>query len=136
MTSNILQYESTIWNTADLLRGSGIKASDWPAYMMPFFALIMVESRLVRMFDEEKAEIIEQGLDVDHDDLVEMIQDRGQGYNAYIFEQNKTLKDICLNDKSFEIDFQAYLNAFDSETRDLPGVEQIGQHGGTPAAAG
>ena len=41
---NILQYESKIWATADLLRGSGIKESEWPSYMMPFFALAMIES--------------------------------------------------------------------------------------------
>ena len=27
---HILQYESKIWATADLLRGSGIKESEWP----------------------------------------------------------------------------------------------------------
>ena len=43
---NILQYESKIWATADMLHGSGIKESEWPPYMMPFFALAMVESRL------------------------------------------------------------------------------------------
>lgn len=37
---NILQYESSIWSTADLLRGSGIKESEWPSFMMPFFALV------------------------------------------------------------------------------------------------
>ena len=37
-----------IWETADTLRGAGIKASEWPAYMMPFFALMMLESRLRR----------------------------------------------------------------------------------------
>ena len=52
MAENILQYESTIWNTADLLRGCGIKESEWPSYMMPFFALSMIESRLLRMLDK------------------------------------------------------------------------------------
>ena len=52
MPENILQYESTIWNTADLLRGCGIKESEWPSYMMPFFALSMIESRLLRSLDE------------------------------------------------------------------------------------
>jgi len=42
---NILQYESKIWATANLLRSSGIKESEWPSYMMPFFALAMIESR-------------------------------------------------------------------------------------------
>jgi type I restriction enzyme M protein len=54
-TQNILQYKSKIWATADLLRGCGIKESEWPSYMMPFFALAMIESRLIRMFDELKA---------------------------------------------------------------------------------
>ena len=57
---NILQYESKIWATADLLRGSGIKESEWPSFMMPFFALAMIESRLIRMFDNLKAEIGEE----------------------------------------------------------------------------
>ena len=42
---NILQYESDVWRTADLLIGAGIKQSDFPKFMMPYFALILVESR-------------------------------------------------------------------------------------------
>jgi len=53
---DILQYEPKIWETADLLRGSGIKESEWTSYMMPYFALAMIESRLVRMYDEFKSE--------------------------------------------------------------------------------
>ncbi len=121
---NILQYESKIWATADLLRGSGIKESEWPSYMMPFFALVMIESRLVRMFDELKAEIGEEALaDISQDDLIALIQDKGQGYNVYIFEKSQTLKDICQNDKSFDVDFEAYLRGFDGETKDLLGVD-------------
>jgi type I restriction enzyme M protein len=121
---NILQYESKIWATADLLRGSGIKESEWPSYMMPFFALAMIESRLVRMFDGLKTEIGEEAFaNIDKDDLYDMIKDQGQGYNLYIFEHNKTLTDICKNDKSFDIDFDAYLNGFDGETKDLLGVD-------------
>ena len=123
-TTNILQYESTIWATADLLRGSGIKESEWPSFMMPFFALVMIESRLVRMFDELKAEIGAEALaDIPQEDLIELIQNKGQGYNKFIFEKNQTLKDICQNDKSFNIDFEAYLRGFDGETRDLLGVD-------------
>ena len=123
-TQNILQYVSTIWATADLLRGSGIKESEWPSYMMPFFALVMIESRLVRMFDELKAEIGEEALaDISQDDLISLIQDKGQGYNVYIFEKSQTLKDICQNDKSFDVDFEAYLRGFDGETKDLLGVD-------------
>lgn len=122
--NNILQYESTIWATADLLRGSGIKESEWPSYMMPFFALVMIESRLVRMFEEMKTEIgVEALTDISQEDLIELIQDKGQGYNVYIFEKNQTLKDICQNDKAFDIDFEAYLRGFDGETKDLLGVD-------------
>ena len=122
--NNILQYESTIWATAELLRGCGIKESEWPSYMMPFFALVMIESRLLRMFDELKAELGEETLaDISQDELLELIQDKGQGYNVYIFQKNQTLKDICQNDKAFDIDFDAYLQGFDEETKDLLGVD-------------
>ena len=121
---NILDYESKIWETADLLLGSGIKKSEWPSYMMPFFALAMVESRLVRMFDKLKNEIGSEKINsIDKNDLYNLIRDRGQGYNIFIFEKNQSLTDICQNDKSFEIDFEAYLNGFDGETKDLLGVE-------------
>ena len=70
---NILQYESKIWATADLLRGSGIKESEWPTFMMPFFALAMIESRLVRMFDNLKKEVGETKFaQINKDDLYEM----------------------------------------------------------------
>lgn len=121
---NILQYESKIWATADLLRGCGIKESEWPSFMMPFFALAMIESRLVRMFDELKAEIGEDEFAAIHkEDLYDLIQDKGQGYNIFFFEKKQTLLDICKNDKSFEIDFDAYTKGFDGETKELLGVD-------------
>jgi len=122
--SNILQYESKIWATADLLRGCGIKESEWPSYMMPFFALVMIESRLLRMREKLKAEIGDDVFaEITTQDFSELIYDQDQGYNIYIFEKNQTLKDICKNDKSFDIDFDAYLKGFDGETKDLLGVE-------------
>ena len=121
---NILKYESKIWATADLLRGCGIKESEWPSFMMPFFALAMIESRLVRMFDELKADIGEEAFaNIQKDDLYDLIKDRGQGYNIFIFEKGQSLTDICKNDKSFDIDFDAYLKGFDGETKDLLGVD-------------
>jgi len=123
---NILQYESKIWATADLLRGSGIKESEWPSFMMPFFALVMIESRLIRMFDELKAEIGEEAFkEIQQEDFYDLIKDKGQGYNIFIFEKNKALSDICKNDKSFDIDFDAYLHGFDGETKDLLGVDAV-----------
>ncbi len=43
MSQNILQYESRVWSTADVLVGAGIKQSDFPEYMMPYFAMIMLD---------------------------------------------------------------------------------------------
>jgi len=125
MTDNILQYESEIWATADLLRGSGIKESEWPSYMMPFFALIMIESRLLRLFEIEiqRAGGRKAFDAMREDDRLALLIDQKQGYNKYLFEQNKSLQEICANDKNFEIDFQAYLNGFDDETKDLLGVD-------------
>jgi type I restriction enzyme M protein len=121
---NILQYESKIWATADLLRGSGIKESEWPSFMMPFFALMMIESRLVRMLDGLIETYGEETLTrMPADDRYDMIKDYGQGYNIYIIEKDQTLSDICKNDKSFEIDLAAYLQGFDGETKELLGVD-------------
>lgn len=120
MSINILKYESDIWKTADLLIGSGIKQSEFPKFMMPFFALIMVESRLIR----EANRLREQIGEIDIDDFVEMFELEGLGYNDFVIRKNKTLKDICKNDKAFDVDFHAYLKAFDPETKYLLGVDK------------
>lgn len=124
MSNNILQYESKVWATADLLRGAGIKESDFPKFMMPFFALIMVESRLLRMKKELEDELKAESAQLSEEEFIEELEDKGQGYNRYLFHKQSTLKDICKNDKTFEIDFTAYLNGFDAETKDLLGVEK------------
>jgi len=120
LNNNILQYESDIWRTADLLIGAGIKQSDFPKFMMPYFALIMVESRLIRYSKELEQEISRD----DIESFVEEFQDLGLGYNEFVIRQKKTLKDICRNDKTFDVDFHAYLRAFDSETKYLLGVDK------------
>jgi len=119
---DILQYESKVWETADLLIGAGIKQSDFPKYMMPFFALIMVESRLLRLRDELIEELKEANEELSEEDFNETIKEYEQGYNKYIFEDKKTLSSICKNDKTFTADFDAYLSEFDEETKDLLGV--------------
>lgn len=120
MNINILQYERDVWKTADLLIASGIKQSDFPKFMMPFFALLMVESRLVREAKRLQEEIGE----IEIDEFIEMFQLEGLGYNDFVVRNNKTLKDICKNDKTFDVDFHAYLKAFDAETKYLLGVDK------------
>ncbi|MDQ7085001.1 MAG: N-6 DNA methylase [Sulfurovum sp.] len=124
MKQDILKYESKVWQTADLLIGAGIKQSDFPKYMMPFFALIMVESRFSRMGDELKEELRKSGDTLSLEDFIDEIKDQEKGYNTYLFEHNKTLNDICKNDKTFEIDFDNYLKGFDGETQDLLGIDK------------
>ncbi|ANF53098.1 N-6 DNA methylase [Chryseobacterium glaciei] len=117
---NILKYESDVWRTADLLIGAGIKQSDFPKYMMPYFALLMVESRLIR-----EAKRLEEEIGKDNiDDFVEEFQLAGLGYNDYIIRKGKSLKDICQNDKGFDSDFHLYLKSFDPETKYLLGVDK------------
>lgn len=120
MSVNILKYESEVWKTADLLIGAGIKQSDFPKYMMPFFALIMVESRLIREADRLEKELGKE----DMEDFIEMFNLEGLGYNDFVIRHKKTLKTICQNDKTFNVDFHSYLKAFDGETKYLLGVDK------------
>ncbi|MEI8084684.1 MAG: N-6 DNA methylase [Paludibacter sp.] len=122
MALNILQYESDIWSSADSLRSAGLKQSDFPKYMMPFFALRMVESRLIR---EHKRLSEDFGkTEQNTEDYINYFKTLGLGYNDFVIRENKTLSDICANDKTFESDFKTYLGAFDEETRHLLGVEK------------
>ena len=49
-----MHYESEIWSCADLLISSGIKQSKFPDYMMPFFALVMLEGRMLNEIPPSK----------------------------------------------------------------------------------
>lgn len=120
MSINILKYEGDVWKTADFLRGAGIKESDFPKFMMPYFALIMVESRLVRQSNYLK----EQYPDLLKEDFIELFKEEGLGYNKYLIEQDKSFMDMMKNDKTFQFDFSEYLKGFDPETRYLLGVDK------------
>ena len=114
---DILSYESKIWESADLLIAAGVKQSDFPNYMMPFFALRLVESRLLRKC---KSLMQENNIDETHiDDLIAFF-DETTGYNEVLIKNNVKLADIVMS-KSFDSDFNKYLNAFDQETRHLLG---------------
>lgn len=126
MSQNILQYESKVWSTADLLIGAGIKQSDFPKYMMPYFAMIMLESRLVRFYNELLKEFDAETIkDIDNiEDFLGEFKDSNIGYNDLVIRSQKTLAEICRNDKTFDNDFDAYLKAFDPETKELLGVDR------------
>lgn len=118
-TKDILSYESEIWTSADILRSSvGIKASDFPDFMMPFFALRLVESRLIRKYNE----VCQDTSLTTEQDRIDEIKDSVGFYNSVIIEKQKTLIDIVQNDKTFYQDFREYLNAFDQDLQNLLGI--------------
>ncbi len=120
---DIMHYESEIWSCADLLIAAGIKQSKFPDYMMPFFALVMLEGRMRNEIrDIEESEGISRNDDIEN--FVEAFRDRECGYNDYIVRQEKTLSDICNNDKTFEQDFSSYLKGFDAQLKELLGIER------------
>lgn len=120
---DIMHYESDIWAIADLLLAASVKQSDFPAYMMPFFALMMLEGRMLNAMKQVEEE---EGLTVKEnpEDFKEAFIDRDCGYNEYIVMQGKKLQDICNNDKTFEQDFAKYLSEFDPTLKKLLGIER------------
>ena len=120
---DIMHYESDIWAIADLLLAASVKQSDFPAYMMPFFALMMLEGRMLNAM--KRVEVVE-GLTVkdDPEDFKEAFIDMDCGYNEYIVMEGKTLSSICSNDTTFEQDFDSYLKAFDDVLKKLLGIER------------
>ena len=118
-----MQYESDIWAIADLLLAASVKQSDFPAYMMPFFALMMLEGRMLNAMKRVEEE---EGLTVkdDPEDFKEAFIDMDCGYNEYIVMEGKTLSSICSNDTTFEQDFDSYLKAFDDVLKKLLGIER------------
>ena len=118
-TKDILSYESLVWDSADILRGSvTTKEHLYPAYMMPFFALIMVESRLVR----EYAKVAKDVELISEEDRIIEIKETTGFYNSMIIEEKITLKDLVANDKHFFTEFDRYLKSFDGELQSLLGV--------------
>ena len=106
---DIMQYESQIWAAADDLYGAGIKQSKFPDFMMPFFALVMLEGRMRNVMRRLEDEGLSREADLD--EFVEAFKDEGCGYNDYIVRDGKTLSSICSNDKTFDQDFDAYRKA-------------------------
>ena len=120
---DIMRYESDIWAVADLLIAASVKQSDFPAYMMPFFALMMLEGRMRNAVRRLKAryKIAE---DATPPGFEELFRAENCGFNKYIVLENRTLADICQNDGGFEQDFRAYLGAFDPDMKRLLGVDR------------
>jgi type I restriction enzyme M protein len=118
-TKDILAYESEVWTSADVLRSSvGLKNSEFPDFMMPFFALRMVESRLIRKYNEvlKDVELITE------EDRIEEIKSTVGFYNSKVIEEKITLASMVKNDLHFNVDFKEYLDAFDPSMKSLLGI--------------
>ena len=123
---DIMHYESDIWAIADDLIAVSVKQSDFPAYMMPFFALMMLEGRM-RNAVAKVAEKYHLTPEQNPEDFREAFEEEGCGFNEYIVMQDKTLRKICSNDTTFEQDFGYYLNAFDNDLKRLLGIGRAGE---------
>ena len=120
---DIMHYESDIWAIADLLLAASVKQSDFPTYMMPFFALVMLEGRMLNAIKEIEND---EGLTAESNpkDFKEAFLEKECGYNEYIVMQGKTLSNICNNDSTFDQDFNNYLAEFDPTLKMLLGIER------------
>lgn len=120
---DIMHYESDIWNIADILLAAAVKQSDFPAYMMPFFALTMLEGRMLNAIKDIEEEQHINAKD-NPAEFKEAFFDKDCGFNDYIVMQGKTLLSICRNDTTFDKDFSDYLKAFDDTLKKLLGIER------------
>lgn len=121
--SDIMHYESDIWEVADLLLAAGIKQSDFPKFMMPFFALVMLEGRMlnaVKKVQEEEGYTAQDK----PEDFKEAFWEKDCGYNEYIVMQGKTLDSISKNDNTFDQDFKEYIDKFDNSLKKLLGINR------------
>jgi type I restriction enzyme M protein len=128
--AGLLSCADKIWETADTLRGAGIKASDWPAYMMPFFALMMLESRL-RRFRQSRIDEFKKETDSDfkfedaaHLEWLEYsARAANKGFHAELLLHGKGLAETCLvPGGNFLNRLLAHLDQYDPDTRRLLGI--------------
>lgn len=131
--AGVLKYKPLIWRTADTLRGTGIKESDYPRFMAPFFALALVESRIKRLRAEkidEYATVTGKAFDAndaaDSQWLQTNIQIEGYGYHPDVARLGVGLAELVkVKAANFYLQLQTYLKQFDPETRRLLGVDYV-----------
>ncbi|NMM08705.1 MAG: N-6 DNA methylase [Polaromonas sp.] len=128
--AGLLSCADKIWETADTLRGAGIKASEWPAYMMPFFALMMLESRLRRFrqarIEEFRTEVASNFRieDPSHMEWLEYAaKAANKGNNRDLLLHGKGLRETCLvPGGNFLTRLLTHLEQYDPDTKRLLGI--------------
>lgn len=129
--AGLLETASTIWSSADVLRGAGIRGSDYPKMMMPFFALMLLESRLIR----QRREMIEQfessygrKFDIDpngpdiQDDLLPAMKGANLGFHQSVAETGLGLGNLAqVQGGNFLNRFKTWMEGWDADTQKLLG---------------
>lgn len=123
-------YESKIWDTAKILYAHSFKPSEWPNLMMPFFALLLVESRIVRSMNEKIKELeveLECPFDRTNEEHIELLNDsvfaQNYGYHPELVKHGRTIWSLCETQPSnFYSRLIDYLAKYDTDTKTLLGV--------------
>lgn len=129
--AGLLETASTIWSSADVLRGAGIRGSDYPKMMMPFFALMLLESRLIRQRREmieqfessygRKFDIDPNGPDV-QDDLLPAMKGANLGFHQSVAETGLGLGNLAqVQGGNFLNRFKTWMEGWDTDTQKLLG---------------
>ncbi len=128
--AGLLSCADKIWDTADTLRGAGIKASEWPAYMMPFFALMMLESRLRRFRQariEEFKTVVATDFKIEDAAHLEWLdyaaKAANKGYHRDLLIHGKGLRETCaVPGGNFLNRLLSHLDQYDPATKRLLGI--------------
>lgn len=124
------RYAGIIWSTADVLRGVGAKSSEWPNHMMPFFALMLLESRALRASNLAKLKFTELDFnrEEDREDFkTEYRVESGRNnttFNRDLVYHGHGLAHIVSGGPSgFHECLKGYLGNYDESTQTLLGVD-------------
>lgn len=110
--------------------GAGIKKSDWPSYMMPFFALMMLESRL-RRFRQARIEEFRTAVATDfkieepaHLEWLDYAaKAANKGYHRDLLIHEKGLRETCaVPGGNFLNRLLTHLDQYDPATKRLLGI--------------
>ena len=131
-------YASRVWSTADVLRGVGIRQNEWPAHMMPFFVLMLLESRVLRVRHQAMDDLFEGGKTFDRNnpdhlsDLKDYYIAHTPGTNSTwhegLFFHGEGVRAIAQGGASGILGrLSSYLAGFDTQTQRLLGVDTKGE---------
>lgn len=132
----VSRYASHVWATADVLRGVGAKASEWPTHMMPFFALMLLESRALRARRAALADFAGSFDPTDTQDLEDLkgayAREVGTGkltwHDDLVLHGQNLAHVVSGGPAGFTQRLRAYLAGFDEESRQILGVNPAGEN--------